>query len=155
MHILPFCAVFVFVPENKLVELSLKSPKDLCSILRSLQLSGIFILKNSKWPDTILVIFYSLLSYFFLFYIFFVETVHRSVPPCLQRGRDRINLEILAFVFQTLEGFRICDPKKSDLNKCGRWRIPQDKKSSPRPRAIEKEIWCLMLCFLAVVPERQ
>lgn len=110
------------VPEDKLVELSPKSSKDLYSILHSLQLSGIFLLKNSKWRDTILVLSYSLLSYFFLLCTFFVETPHKSgaLRSPERKGQDKPGNP--AFYFPNPKPWmeeKICESRESELNKCG------------------------------------
>lgn len=159
MHSLPFCAVAGFVPENKFVELLLKSSKDLYSILCSLQLSGIFMLKNSKWQDTILVLSYSILSHFFSFLYFLCWNSSLPGPPCLQRRRGRINLEILAFVFQILNSRgrrKSVSPRKVTLISMAGKGFPKIRNIPQGPGLyIERDMQCLLPCILVVLLERQ
>lgn len=118
---LPFCAVAGSVPEKKLVELLLKSSKDLYSILCSLQFLTAdwhFYFKELRVTRYYfgLVLFYIIPFFSFLYFLCWNSSL--SGPPCLQRERGRINLEILAFAFQipNREGRRkFVSPRKVTL----------------------------------------
>lgn len=117
--------VSVLVPEDKLVGLSPKSSKGLYSILCSLQSSGIFLLKNLKWQDTILILFYPLLSYFSfpvfsLLKQFLSSPLPAPTPTSREEGTDKLGNS--GFYFPNPKPWReekIYGPRESDLNKHG------------------------------------
>lgn len=127
-----------------------RSSKDLCSMLCFLQLSGIFLLKKSKWQGTISVLSCFPLPVFSLL----KHLISLALSASKKKGQNTFGNP--SFYFPRPKSWReekICGPGESDLNKHGGQRISQDEKHCPVPNTLEKEMAQLMPCCLVVPPE--